>query len=130
MNGFTARLTESFLSDRQWQDLADLDGAFERFRQQYNFIRPHHALDFEVPASRYQISLRSFPETLPPIEYDAGVTVRKVQQKGEISFRGKTMKVGQAFAGYPVGLKPTSTDGVWEVLFCHQRICQINLREL
>ena len=117
------------LLDRQWRDLDHLDGAFKGYRQQYNFIRPHEALNLEVPASRYQVSLRSFPESLPPIEYDPGLTVRKVQDKGEISFRGKTVKVGQAFRGYPVGIKATSTDGIFDVLFCRQTICQINLRE-
>jgi transposase InsO family protein len=127
---FHSTLNRELLSARQWQDLADLERSFERFRHQYNFMRPHDALGLEVPASRYQMSLRSFPEMLPAIEYEPAVSVRKVQQKGEISFRGKTMKVGQAFAGYPVGLKPTSTDGVWEVLFCHQTIKQIDLRQL
>jgi hypothetical protein len=87
-------------------------------------------LGLEVPASRYQVSLRSFPESLPPVEYDPGVAVRKVQQKGEISFKGKPLKIGQAFSGYPVGLKPTSTDGIFDVVFCHHTIRQINLREL
>lgn len=127
---FHGTLNRELLATHQWRDLHDLDGAFERFRQQYNFIRPHQALDLEVPASRYQVSLRSFPETLPTIEYDPGVTVRKVQQKGEISFRGKIIKVGQAFRGYPVGIKPTSIDGTFEVLFCRQAICQIDLRNL
>jgi transposase InsO family protein len=127
---FHATLSRELLTARQWQDLADLERAFQSFRQQYNFIRPHDALGLEVPASRYQMSLRLFPESLPPIEYDPGVKVRKVQQKGEISFKGKTVKVGQAFSGYPVGLKATATDGVFAVLFCHQTIRQINLREL
>jgi transposase InsO family protein len=127
---FHATLNRELLSAQQWQDIPDLERAFQSFRHQYNFIRPHDALGLEVPASRYQMSLRLFPESLPPIEYDPGVSVRKVQQKGEISFRGKTLKVGQAFTGYPVGLKPTSADGVWDVLFCHQTINQINLREL
>lgn len=126
---FHGTLSRELLVARQWRDLYDLDGAFKRYRQQYNFMRPHEALGLEVPASRYQVSLRSFPEPLPPIEYDPGVTVRKVQQKGEISFRGKTLKVGQAFRGYPVGLKATITDGLFDVLFCRQTICQINLRE-
>lgn len=126
---FHGTLNRELLYARQGRDLYHLDGAFERYRQQYNFIRPHEALDLEVPASRYRVSLRSFPETLPPIEYDPGVTVRKVQDKGEISFRGKTLKVGQAFRGYPVGLKATLTDGIFDVLFCRQTICQINLHE-
>jgi len=107
-----------------------ISGAFDPFRHQYNFIRPHDALGLEVPASRYQVSLRSFPQSLPPDEYDPGVAVRKVQQKGEISFKGKPLKIGQAFSGYPVGLKPTSTDGIFDVVFCHHTIRQINLREL
>lgn len=126
---FHGTLSRELLDRRQWKDLSDLDSAFEHFRHKYNFIRPHQALHLEVPASRYQVSLRSFPETLPPIEYEPGVSMRKVQQKGEISFQGKTLKVGQAFRGYPVGLKPTLTDGLFDVLFCHQTICQIDLRE-
>lgn len=126
---FHGTLNRELLRARQWQDIPDLERAFQSFRHQYNFIRPHDALGLEVPASRYQVSLRSFPESLPPIEYDPGVTVRKVQQKGEISFKGKTLKVGRAFAGYPVGLKSTSTDGLFDVLFCHHTVRQINLRE-
>lgn len=126
---FHGTLSRELLEKRQWKDLSDLDRGFEGFREQYNFIRPHQALNLEVPASRYRVSLRSFPETLPPIEYGQGLSVRKVQQKGEISFLGKTLKVGQAFQGYPVGLKPTLSDGVFDVLFGCQTICQIDLRE-
>jgi transposase InsO family protein len=127
---FHGTLNRELLQRQQWQGLPDLQAAFALFRHQYNFIRPHDALGLEVPASRYQVSLRSFPESLPPINYDPGVMVRKVQQKGEIYFKGKILHVGHAFSGYPVGLKATATDGVFDVLFCHQTIRQINLREL
>lgn len=125
---FHGTLNRDLLLGRQWQDIPDLQDGLDRFRYQYNFIRPHDALALEVPASRYKISLRCFPDTLPPIEYDPGVPVRKVQQHGEISFQGKFFKVGKAFCGYPVGIKAT-TDGLFDVLFCHQTIGQINFRE-
>jgi len=54
-------------------------------------VRPR-AASLEVPASRYQVSLRPFPESLPAIEYEPGAHVRKVQDKGEISFGGKPSK--------------------------------------
>jgi hypothetical protein len=44
----------------------------------YNHERPHHALGLEVPASRYRISTRSFPEQLLAIEYDIGDIIGKV----------------------------------------------------
>ena len=41
-----------------------MDGDF------YNLQRPHHALDLNTPASRYTVSPRPFPETLPTVDYD------------------------------------------------------------
>ena len=38
-------------------------------------------------------------------------------------------RVLKAFAGYPVGLQPTATDGVFEVWFCQHRLAQLDLRE-
>lgn len=65
----------------------DLDHAQQRF-DAYNFERPHAALGQQVPAKRYQPSVRAFPRTLPPIEYGPGDLVRKVQHHGEFSFAG------------------------------------------
>jgi transposase InsO family protein len=126
---FHGTLKRDLLHSRQWEDLSQLQEALDQFRHQYNFIRPHEALGLEVPASRYEPSLRSFPESLPPIEYEAGLYVRKVQQGGELSFKGRTFRVGKAFCGYSVGVRPTPTDGVFDVMFCQQTISQVDLRE-
>jgi hypothetical protein len=55
--------------------------------------------------------LRAYPEILPSIEYDTGVTVRKVQQKGEVHFQGQVFEVSRAFRGDPVGLVPPKEGG-------------------
>ena len=57
------------------------------------------------------------------------VPVRKVQQKGEVHFRGHVVAVSRAFRGYPVGLTPTKEDGVYEVRFCHYKIMMIDVRQ-
>jgi len=126
---FHGTLQQELLSVYQWRDLDHLQAACDRWRDEYNFERPHEALGLEVPASRYRPSLRCFPQTLPAIEYPDGVYVRKVQQTGELSFQGRSLRVGKAFAGYPIGLRPTGTDGVYDVLFCHHTIRQIDVRE-
>src|SRR3972149_3983587 len=87
---FHRTLKQELLNDRQWQSLQQFQEALERWQRVYNFERPHEALGLEVPAVRYQPSLRSFPETLPPIEYPAEAAVRKVQAGGEFFFRGAT----------------------------------------
>jgi hypothetical protein len=81
----------------------------------------------EVPAGRYQVSDRTYPEELPPVEYGPGDEVRQVNPNGQISFRSRRFKVGKAFGGHPVALRPTTTEGEWEVYFCHQKIRTLNL---
>jgi transposase InsO family protein len=51
---------------------AQVQRAFDEWRPVYNTQRPHEALALAVPLSRYRPSPRSFPETLPPVEYAAG----------------------------------------------------------
>ena len=93
-----------------------------------NTERPHQALDLATPLSRYTPSPRSFPETLPPIEYGDGDHVRKVGAEGRISFKGQVFKVGRALQGYPVALRPTATVGVWRGWFMTHPIAEVDLR--
>ena len=110
------------------RDLAHGQERFDRWRTIYNHERPHEALGMAVPASRYQASPRPFPEVLPAIEYAPGVEVRKVQQGGRLSFRGREYRIPKALYGYPVALRPTVSDGVIELLFCHPVILHLDLR--
>lgn len=125
---FHRTLKEDLLMRYQWEDLGQMQEKFDHWRYEYNFERPHDSLDLAVPASRYQPSVRSFPEQLPAIEYPNCLWVRKVQAKGDFYFRGQTFQTSRAFRGYPVGIRPTIIDGVFDVLFCHEIISQIDLR--
>lgn len=126
---FHGTLNRELISRRQWQDRFDLQRAFDPWREQYNWIRPHEALGLAVPGSRYTASLRSFPEKLQPLEYPNALYVRKVQQGGAFSLLGRTLWVSKAFAGYPIAMIPTATDGVLEINFGHQKIALIDLRQ-
>jgi len=101
---------------------------FDSWRLVYNLERPHEALGMEVPAKHYRPSERSFPEKLPEIEYCGGDHVRKVQEGGIVHYRGRELRVGSAFRGYPVAIRETAEDGVFNVFFCTERIAQISLR--
>ena len=125
---FHRTLETELLRHHQWRDLAHCQAAFDRWREVYNCERPHDALALAVPASRYQPSLRTFPTTLPPIGYPTGMAVRRVQQGGRLDFQGRPLRVPKAFAGYPVGVQPTATGGVFDVWFCSHRITQLDLR--
>jgi transposase InsO family protein len=124
---FHRTLDVDLLRWHSFTNLPHVQQQFDRYRQVYNHERPHHALALDVPARRYRLSTRAFPERMPGIEYNSCDVVRKVQDKGCLLFRGKTFKVGKAFKGYSVAIRPTTADGIFDVFFCHQRIHQINL---
>ena len=108
--------------------LAACQPCFDTWRTCYNEERPHDALNLDTPAEHYQPSPRPYPETLPPIEYDADVAVRKVDARGNISFRNQHWRIGAAFAHHAVALCPTQTDGLFDVFFGRFAVDQIDLR--
>lgn len=125
---FHRTLKDELLVRHTFHNLLDCQDHFDRWRHRYNLERPHEALNMAVPVSRYRPSPRSYPDTLPPIEYAPNGEIRKVQHKGIIFFRGNQFKISSAFRGYPVSLQPTQTDGVFRVYFCHHKITQIDIR--
>lgn len=133
-NGKNERFNQSLgaevLRFESYRSLPRYQERFDGWRDTYNLERPHEALDMAVPASRYQASGRSYPEDpeeLPPVGYSQSEEVRKVQSTGYISFRSCQFKVGKAFGGHPVALRPTTEDRTWNVYFCHQHIRTIKL---
>lgn len=125
---FHRTLKAELLRWEDFRDLAHCQSLFDAWRDTYNMERPHEALGMQVPASRYQVSKRSFPEVLPAIEYDEEEIVRMVSPKGTISYRANIYNISLAFQGFPVALRPKNTDGVLDVVFCRHVIGRIDLK--
>jgi transposase InsO family protein len=109
-----------------FKDLYHCQAYFDRWREKYNCIRPHESLNQDVPVAHYNPSTRRYPEIIPSVEYDDSCDVRKVMDKGIISFKGKEFKVGRAFVGEYVGIKPIKIDGEYEIFFCNQSLRKIS----
>lgn len=125
---FHETLHRELLSRRHFDDLQQAQDAFDPWRECYNCIRPHEALGMRPPVVRYAPSPKSFPEQLPAVQYVQGELLRKVQDQGRVSYRGRTLRVSKAFRGELVVLRPSvEDDGVIEVFFCHQKIAQWDL---
>lgn len=124
---FHRTLKAEVLRDCVWRDLSQCQLAFDPWRDCYNCERPHEALQMDVPASRYRLSNRLFPESLPPIEYPSDSIVRKVRAKGEICFKGRTFYVSEALAGHPIAIRPGQRDGHFELFFCTKMVSSFDL---
>jgi putative transposase len=105
---------------------------FTRFCAEYNYERPHDALHEDVPATRYQPSLRPRPAQVPAPEYPGHLEIRHVSPIGQISGGGQLLFVSGALAGEDVAFEEVA-DGLWTVYFANvilgrldERRCQIH----
>lgn len=87
----------------------------ERWREHYNHERPHEGLGMRVPAELYRASRRRL-RPVKPWRYPRTWESRLVRSHGQITFRGRSRFVGEAFEGERVGLEPRAP-GVWRVHF-------------
>lgn len=104
-------LEREVLRDGHFTSQEDLQSGFDRFRQVYNFERPHEALGMDVPASRYRPSARRRPKQVPPMEYPSGATLRAAQKDGWISWKGWRVEVGTGLCGERVEVRERA-DGI------------------
>ena len=105
--------------------------AFLRFQQEFNQTRPHEALQYETPASRYIGSDRRYPAKLPELEYPVGAHLRRVSHHGDVKLKGSQMFVSALLAWETVGLLELENHPGWlEVYYGPLLIGWIDLKRL
>lgn len=124
---FHGTIAAEVFAHRHLADLGEAQAHFDVFRSCYNLERPHEALAYAVPASRYQPSPRPFPDIVPPVAYGPDEVVRTVTVHGSISWRGRRHFVSRGLVGEPVAIRPTVDTETWEVVYCHRRVATIGL---
>ena len=85
-------------------DMNSQQRAFDKFRDEYNNIRPHEALGMATPASVYVPSPREYPAILPEIQYPEGMKIRRVRHDGYIRWKGGYTYLSEALANEPVAI--------------------------
>jgi putative transposase len=97
-------------------NLREQQSAFELFRQEYNYQRPHQALQGRTPAECYQASPRPYNSRLREVVYPSDYEIRWVSDGGQMRWFGSKVFVGRALMGEPLGLQPLE-EGRWKVWF-------------
>jgi transposase InsO family protein len=95
----------------------------DEYRDEYNQVRPHEALDMQTPASRWRKSARRYDPKPPHWEYPEGARVVKVDGQGRIWTERRRWEISYALAGQRVELVRVGD----RVLVYH---CRTVIREL
>jgi putative transposase len=102
---------------------------FNSFRHEFNYERPHEALDQATPAECYAPSPRPMPDRLPPLEYPDRFEVRYVSGNGGIRWNSRWVNVSTVCVGEYVGLEEIA-DGIWNVYFGPLRLGRLHERHM
>jgi transposase InsO family protein len=87
--------------------MAAAENLFAEFREHYNHIRPHQALDGELPVSCYHAGTAvELPvlEVEPADAVPLGALTRKLNSAARFSYGGVLLRLDSRFAGLSVGL--------------------------
>lgn len=103
----------------QWKELLDA------IRQEYNHVRPHEALDMQVPADRYRESSRRLQGEPGAWKYPPGWQLQKVRRSGQFSWKGHQYFVSNALEGRQVGV--LEVDARLLVRYRHKYLCEVDL---
>jgi len=79
--------------------------AMEAFRLDYNWERPHEALDMRTPGSVYEPSPRKRPAKIPDHELPEGAVSRKVDASGKAVYRMRRYRAGKGLVGQRVEIR-------------------------
>lgn len=99
----------------------------DKFRWEYNQVRPHEALGMDIPARHWKPSPKAYCALPPRWEYAAGSDIRKVRENGGVSLGGRSYFISRAFIGEYVQLQPVPRDRV-VVWFCRTAIREFDLQ--
>jgi len=118
-NGAHERLHKDIRMELEGHICGDLfkhQAAFDLWRKEFNWERPHESLDMKTPGEVYKKSDQKYDREPEEIEYGPGFIVRKVGKYGSIKIMNRSIRITTSLSGYNVGLK-FRNDGGYEVWF-------------
>jgi putative transposase len=106
-NGGHERMHADVRADVQARPAAtrsDQQHALDRWRQEFNHVRPHQALGGKTPSEVYKVIERRRP-VVTSYTYPKHFYVGRVNSRGELRFRRDDCWIGLSFVGLQVGVE-------------------------
>ena len=98
-------------------DLKSQQRLLNQFVKEYNYVRPHEALDMDTPAKQHTFSNRVYPEKIEPYSYPSHMKVINVTTSGAMRWKSYYwVYMSRALIGKQVAAEEIG-NGVWKVFF-------------
>jgi transposase InsO family protein len=98
-------------------DLKSQQQKLNSFLREYNYVRPHEALNMETPAKVHTYSKRPFPEYIKEWVYAPHMKVMNVTQSGSVRWKSYYwVYLTRSLIGKKVGAEEVG-NGIWKVFY-------------
>lgn len=95
---------------------------FDRFREDYNTVRPHESLGMKTPEEVHIRSIREYPNKIPEWYYPKESRTKIVTVNGAIRFDSERLvMVSTALSGRYIGLEEIE-QGIWLMYYRHVQL--------
>lgn len=88
------------------RDIEDADVKLRLWREKYNTVRPHEALNMRCPAEVYEPSVRSYTDAISDYEYSGLYNVIKVNKWGYVRFDKWQVYLSETMRNERIELRP------------------------
>lgn len=113
---FHRTLKEDLLLRSSISDLAHAQRLFDAYRQEYNSVRPHAALDMATPDEFYAASSRKLPFRLEVSAYPSSSITCRVNLKGYVVYKGISYYISENLAEHTLAIRELPDDCIQ---FCY-----------
>ena len=126
---FHRTLKAEVLAQTPIKDLVHAQKEFDQFRNCYNHLRPHNALNLDTPASRYTPASKRLKKISDQWEYPPGYHLRRIKNTGFITFNGQGYFLSEAFGGLTVAIRESSLPNCVNIYYRNFKVARIDVDE-
>ena len=130
MNGAHERMHKDMKAELQSKPLKsrkDEQKRFDDWREEFNNIRPHQALQNRRPRQVYIHSKEKFQEKLPEYTYPKDMETRRVGYRGNLYWHSKERFISNALCSQTVGIRYEQDDSL-SVWYCELKLGETDSR--
>ncbi len=103
---FHRAMKDELLKHTVIQDIHDAELQFQLWREKYNTVRPHEALNMQCPADIYTPSNKTYTDTVEQFEYGGQYHVIKVNNWGYVRFDKWQIYLSETMIGEHIEFRP------------------------
>ena len=124
---FNRSFTRECLKGKIFADKCHAQVCFDEYRAFYNEIRPHFALNLDVPSAHYRPSSKTMPDKIEDWEYGSEYKMCRVKETGYFNYNGQGFYLSEAFAGKIIAVRESRLPGQITLVFRQFKIGRIDL---